>query len=260
MVVFHHALCVLIWIPHVIAFVIKPIPACFARSCQVNRCSIRNLMRKESTVVPQLQMAIPAEDVQIRVADMKWVVVPDIWESLASIIPDKSMLVDPVHGDTVDLTFSQCNNLITIGAAGLQKMGLMPDECVSIFAENSYKWFVADQAIMKAGGCNSVRGALAPIEELRYIYENSKSVAMIVESPSLLQKFFATDDADTTSSTRISDSGAPRFVVVLFSRGMNGTELALEAGTPDHVKVMSYEEWMASATKKEFKLVPRDST
>jgi non-ribosomal peptide synthetase component F len=261
MVVFHHALCVLICIPNAVAFVIKPIPAStyFSRTCQLNRCSERSSIRKHDRVTSQLQMAIPAEDVQIRVADMKWVVVPDIWESLASIIPDKSMLVDPVHGDAVDLTFGQCNNLITIGAAGLQKMGLMPDECVSIFAENSYKWFVADQAIMKAGGCNSVRGALAPIEELRYIYQNSKSVAIIVESPSLLQKFFATDDSDTGSSTRISDSGAPRFVVVLFSRGMNGTELAMEAGTPDHVKVMSYEEWMASATKKEFKSVPRDS-
>ena len=207
----------------------------------------------------QICMAIPAQDVQIRIADLKWKVVPDIWESLADVIPNKSMLVDPVHGDKVDLTFSQCNNLITTGAAAMQKLGLLPDECVSIFAENSYKWLIADQAIMKAGCCNSVRGALAPIDELHYIYENSKSVALVVESPNLLRKFFAAGDS-ADGSAKSSSIGTPRFVIVLFSQGMTGAELAADAGIPADVKVLSYEEWLASSKKDEFKPVPRDPT
>jgi non-ribosomal peptide synthetase component F len=207
----------------------------------------------------QVCMAIPAQDVQIRIADLDWKVVPDIWESLANVIPDKSMLVDPVHGDKVDLTFSQCNNLITTGAAAMQKLGVLPDECVSIFAENSYKWFIADQAIMKSGCCNSVRGALAPIDELHYIYENSKSVALVVESPNLLRKFFAPSDS-VDGSAKSSSIGTPRFVIVLFSQGMNGAELAADAGIPSDVKVLSYEEWLASSKKVEFKPVPRDPT
>ena len=217
---------------------------------QISRCKI----------VSKLDMAIPAEDVQIRIANLNWKVVPDIWESLASIIPDKSMLVDPVHGDKVDLSFKQCNDLITTGAAAMQKLGLLPDECVSIFAENSYKWFIADQAIMKAGCCNSVRGALAPIDELHYIYENSKSTAMIVESPNLLQKLFAKTDSVNSTSDGTSILGNPRFVIVLFSRGMTGKEIALDAGISSDVKVLSYEELLASAVKEEFKAVPKDPT
>ena len=204
----------------------------------------------------QLSMALPAEDVKIRIKDLDWKVVPDIWDSLAKIIPDNSMLVDPVHGDKVDLTFAQCNNLITTGAAALQKLGLLPDECVSIFSENSYKWFIADQAVMKSGACNSVRGALAPTEELHYIYENSKSVALVVESPNLLQQLFSPTDSDGNPS---KTSIAPRFVVVLFSKGMSGAELAAAAGVPSSVKVLSYEELLASTVKEEFKPVPRDS-
>jgi AMP-binding enzyme len=207
----------------------------------------------------QVCMAIPAQDVQIRISDLNWKVVPDIWESLANVIPDKSMLVDPVHGDKVDLTFSQCNTLITTGAAAMQKLGVLPDECVSIFAENSYKWLIADQAIMKAGCCNSVRGALAPMDELHYIYENSKSVGLVVESPSLLRKFFAPSDS-VDGSEKSSSIGTPRFVIVLFSQGMTGAELAADAGISPDVKVLSYEEWLALSKKDEFKPVPRDPT
>ena len=219
--------------------------------------NIDNVISK-CKVTSRLFMAIPAEDVQIRIANLNWKVVPDIWESLANIIPDKSMLVDPVHGDKVDLTFKQCNDLITTGAAAMQKLGLLPDECVSIFAENSYKWFIADQAIMKAGCCNSVRGALAPTDELHYIYENSKSTAMIVESPNLLQKLFAKTDTVNGAADETSIVGNPRFVVVLFSRGMTGKEIALDAGISSDVKVLSYEELLASAVKEEFKAVPKD--
>lgn len=40
-------------------------------------------------------------------------------------------------------------------------------DCVSVFSENSYRWLIAEQGIMKAGGCNAVRGATAPVAELR---------------------------------------------------------------------------------------------
>ena len=221
-----------------------------------NRMSGCALQQKEKSLV-LLKMASPAADVKIRIADLDWKVVPDIWESLANIVPNRSMLVDPVHGDKVDLTFAQCNNLITTGAAAMQKLGLLPDECVSIFAENSYKWFIADQAVMKAGGCNSVRGALAPIEELHYIYEDSKSAALVVESPNLLRQIFSPTDSDN-NIVKSSIVAKPKFVVVLFSKGMNGAELKASASVPDDVRVLSYEELLASSTKDEFKIVPRN--
>jgi hypothetical protein len=93
-------------------------------------------------------MVLPADE-KIRVSEMDWKIIPDIWDSLSETIPNKSMLVDTIHGDKIDLTFKQCNNLITTGSAAMQKLGLLPNECVSIFSENSYKWLIADQAVMK---------------------------------------------------------------------------------------------------------------
>ena len=52
-------------------------------------------------------------------------------------------------------------------------------ECVSIFAENSHRWLIADQSVMKAGGHDAVRGASAPTTELDFIYENSESVGLV---------------------------------------------------------------------------------
>lgn len=42
-------------------------------------------------------------------------------------------------------------------------------DCVSVFSENSARWLIAEQGIMKAGGCNAVRGATAPVSELRSV-------------------------------------------------------------------------------------------
>ena len=79
----------------------------------------------------------------------QWKVIPDIWESLAATIPEHTMIVDNIHGGPVELSFSEVNDLITQAAAALQKLGVFPGDCIAIFAENSYRWFLLEQAIMK---------------------------------------------------------------------------------------------------------------
>jgi hypothetical protein len=78
-----------------------------------------------------------------------WKFTPDIWESLSQCIGERIMLTDCIHGDKVDLKFKHVESFITMGAAALQSLGLQPGQCVSIFAENSHKWLITDQAIMK---------------------------------------------------------------------------------------------------------------
>jgi len=52
-------------------------------------------------------------------------------------------------------------------------------DCVSVFSENSYRWLIAEQGIMKSGGCNAVRGATAPVAELRYEERGSIELMML---------------------------------------------------------------------------------
>lgn len=58
-------------------------------------------------------------------------------------------------------------------AAAFDSLGITKGDHVAVFAENSAHWLFADQGIQLVGGATVVRGADAPIEELRYIYDNS---------------------------------------------------------------------------------------
>ena len=80
-----------------------------------------------------------------------WAVLPDIFESLSKQIPDVGCLEDSLVGadGTVKLNYQDVNNRIKTLAAGLQSKNLRSGECIALFAENSHKWFLLDQAIMK---------------------------------------------------------------------------------------------------------------
>jgi long-subunit acyl-CoA synthetase (AMP-forming) len=58
------------------------------------------------------------------------------------------MLEDPVFDESspVILTYKQVNDIITSGGAAFQKLGVLPGSCVSVFSENSHKWFLAEQS------------------------------------------------------------------------------------------------------------------
>ena len=192
---------------------------------------------------------------RISYRDLSWKVIPDIWDSLANIIPQTIMLSDPITLPNIDLTYDQVNEFITKGAASMQKLGIKNGDCVSLFAENSYKWFIIDQSIMKAGACNSVRGSAAPLEELNYIYKNSESIGLIVDNIDLVKGLYKNIMQDTGSP--------PKFVIVLNSRGFSGNEIAAMSDIPVESKpkansyniVYSFEEFMGLSNFDEYKKV-----
>jgi len=44
------------------------------------------------------------------------------------------------------ISFKEANERIRAGAAAFQKLGVLPGSCVSVFAENSCKWFITEQS------------------------------------------------------------------------------------------------------------------
>ena len=84
---------------------------------------------------------------------------------------DLPALVDEYSGYCV--TYDKLYEDITKIATALQKIGISKGDKVSQFSENSSKWMVTDRALAANGAINAVRGSLAPVDELKYIYNHS---------------------------------------------------------------------------------------
>ncbi len=91
-------------------------------------------------------------------------------------------------------TYAELAQQITNAAAAFRCYGIGNDDVVSVFAENSPRWLIADQAIMRAGASNAVRGANTPMEELRYIFQDSGAIGLIVQNAQIWDKLALSDD------------------------------------------------------------------
>ncbi|XP_072979751.1 probable acyl-activating enzyme 16, chloroplastic isoform X2 [Typha angustifolia] len=114
--------------------------------------------------------------------------VPDIWKSSAEKYGDRVALVDPYHKPPSKLSYKQLEQEILNFSEGLRVVGVIPDEKLSLFADNSCRWLVADQGIMATGAINVVRGTRSADEELLQIYTHSESVALVLDSPEFFNR------------------------------------------------------------------------
>jgi long-chain acyl-CoA synthetase len=79
--------------------------------------------------------------------------------------------------------------MVQKSASIFQTLGVAVGKNVAILGENSAYWLLIDHGIQMAGGASAVRGADAPLDELRYIYEHSDSCAVaVLQGPKLLRK------------------------------------------------------------------------
>mmetsp|Transcript_29486 Transcript_29486/g.85308 ORF Transcript_29486/g.85308 Transcript_29486/m.85308 type:complete len:801 (-) Transcript_29486:102-2504(-) len=108
--------------------------------------------------------------------------VPELWEVLASQYGERTLLVDPYHEPPTNLTFTQTRDMVNNLAGALQQLGLDKGDKVMLLAEDSHRWLVASQAIMKAGGASVPRGLTSPPDEQKYVFEHSDSVGLVAET------------------------------------------------------------------------------
>ena len=78
--------------------------------------------------------------------------------------------------------FGELAERIATAAAAFRRHGVNDGDVVALFAENSPRWLVADQGLMRAGAADAVRGASAPVEELRYILMDCQASALVVQN------------------------------------------------------------------------------
>ena len=128
-----------------------------------------------------------------------------LWVQLAARHGDAIALDAPHAKPPEQLSFRDLHARIEQAAAGFTALGVRPGEVVALFSENSPRWLVADQALMRLGAADAVRGSGAPVEELRYIAADCGAVALVLESAELLARLKLSSEL----------MGRLRFVVVL---------------------------------------------
>lgn len=144
---------------------------------------------------------------------------PQLWTAMAQINPSGVALIDDHLCDTkIQVYFAQMEEIVRTAAAIFQRLGVQKGDKVAIFAENSARWLQADHGIQRAGGASAVRGADAPLDELRYIYEHSDSAGIaVLQGPKLLKKLKA--DAEQHGMTKLglksSEYGPVKHILLL---------------------------------------------
>ena len=111
-----------------------------------------------------------------------------LWPELARRYGDAVALEDTHASPPIRLTYRALGEGIERAAAAFAALGAGPGDVVALFAENSPRWLICDQGLMRAGAADAVRGSGAPVEELRYILADCGAVGLVVESAALFQK------------------------------------------------------------------------
>ncbi len=113
---------------------------------------------------------------------------PEVWPIAAQRFGSIMALNDPHFKPAAQITYAELWQRIQQFGSGMQRFGLQSGDRVSLFSDNSHRWFIADQGIMAAGGVDVVRGSEADPAELIYILKNSESSGLIVENLATLKK------------------------------------------------------------------------
>ena len=118
--------------------------------------------------------------------------------------------LDAPHGTHPEqFSFGELAQRIATAAAAFEAKGVRENDVVALFSENSPRWLVADQALMRCGAADAVRGASAPVEELRYILDDSKATALVVQNADLWRRLALTPEQQTRLKVVVQLEGDP---------------------------------------------------
>jgi long-chain acyl-CoA synthetase len=149
--------------------------------------------------------------------------VDQLWPLLAQRHGAITALEAPHAVPPETYSYGELERAVSCAAAGLRRLGLREGAVVGLFAENSPRWLIVDQGLMRAGAADAVRGASAPVEELRYILEDSGAVGVVVQSAELWHRLALTPDQRSRLKVVVQLEGEP-------AEGLVGWEALMAIG------------------------------
>lgn len=183
---------------------------------------------------------------------------PAIWKELAADCPDNRALLDEhLCDEKVDLTFEETEDKVRRSAAVFKNLGVRKGVNVAILGENSAMWLIVDHGIQLAGGVSAVRGADAPLDELRYIYEHSDSAGIaVLQDVRLLQKLAKDAKAKGLGALGLCNSFGAVQTVVLMHKGKASDDEVKALGEDNGVQVRVLSQLLDSTSPANYKELP----
>eukprot|EP00986_Skeletonema_menzelii_P020748 scaffold32200_cov148-Skeletonema_menzelii.AAC.1 len=137
-------------------------------------------------------------------------------------------------------------------------MGVKKGVNVAVLGENSAQWLIIDHGIQLAGGASAVRGADAPLDELRYIYEHSDSAGIaVLQDVKLLQKLSKDAKAKGLGNLGLSnESFGPVKTVILMHKGKKTSDEIKALGVENGVEVHVLSDLLDSTSPASYKDLP----
>ncbi|MCR8539723.1 MAG: AMP-binding protein [Prochlorococcus marinus CUG1439] len=114
--------------------------------------------------------------------------IDQIWENLKFKCGNTLAVCDLRGKYKEKFSYSELADLITKVSFSFKNYGLVKGDVVTVISENSPRWLVSDQGLMRLGAINAVRGINSPSVELDYIIDHSNSVGLIVQSKEIWLK------------------------------------------------------------------------
>ena len=114
--------------------------------------------------------------------------IDQIWEKLKFKCGNTLAVCDLRGKYKEKFSYSELADLITKVSYSFKNYGLVKGDVVTVISENSPRWLVVDQGLMRLGAINAVRGINSPSVELDYIIKDSNSVGLIVQSKEIWLK------------------------------------------------------------------------
>ena len=184
---------------------------------------------------------------------------PAIWKELAANCPDNRALLDEhLCDEKIDLTFQQMEENVLKSANAFKNLGVKKGLNVAVLGENSAMWLIVDHGIQLAGGASAVRGADAPLDELRYIYEHSDSAGIaVLQDVNLLQKLAKDARAKGLDALGLrNNSYGPVKTVILMHKGKKTEKEIKLLGEENGVEVRLLSELLDSTSPAVYKELP----
>ncbi len=119
---------------------------------------------------------------------MKYKTIPEMFYKQTEVNKGKVVRRHKKDGTWIDITWDEARERVESFALGLIKLGIHAKDRVSLLSENRDEWYISDLAVQSVGAVLVPIYATNTPQQIKYILNNSESVALIVSTAPQLGK------------------------------------------------------------------------